>query len=93
MVKLIERITKREGREDSSSFSLTIPKTYVEKLGWKKGDDIEVAFLTSYSLKLQSLNDILSPDSSKATYSDRIDIRQREQLGKDITNAPKDNPA
>lgn len=34
-----------------------IPKVYVETMGWKKGDDIELSFLTPTSLKAERMGD------------------------------------
>lgn len=85
MPKLTKRITKRDGKPDSASYSVTIPIEYIKKFGWKKGEDIEVSLLTSHSLKLQSLDDLVSPDYDKASYGERRDQTEREEIGRQKT--------
>lgn len=42
---------------ESSYVRITIPRVYVKKLGWEKGDDIELSFQTPTSLKAERVGD------------------------------------
>ncbi len=48
MPKLQERKTKT-----GTTFVITVPKEYVEKMGWKKGDTIFFSILSEMSLKVE----------------------------------------
>ncbi|MHA2225617.1 MAG: AbrB/MazE/SpoVT family DNA-binding domain-containing protein [Candidatus Hodarchaeales archaeon] len=48
MPKLQERKT-----QTGTTFVITVPKEYVEKMGWKKGDTIFFSILNNKSLKIE----------------------------------------
>lgn len=48
MPKLQERKTKT-----GTTYVITIPKEYVEKMGWKKGDTIFFSILSDGCLKIE----------------------------------------